>query len=471
MTRGFLRILNELHDHDVDFVIVGGVAAALHGGSRATFDLDIVPSLAPDSWQAAVDLLWSFGARPRIPEPLERIRNVEQIRRWRLDKNMLALSFHTPDGRTEVDLLVGESDGFAALRQRATTVTIEERTFLVASVDDLIDMKQRSGRPRDLLDIEDLRTIRKRLDRKTLASAEARADRRPDHAGPLRASEDELGTAAGSVLGIDVGWSETQRSSAVCRLSWDGGHIHWEAARFRATPSEREETIWRVAGDRQLLAVAIDGPLRRGFDSIGRYRSAERLLSRGELAERIGKPGQSSSPNGRKLNAEANKVAELVKRRCRVSKARHATQIDDFAIVEAFPTTFLGAMIDHPPPVRRRKRSDVYFAHLAERRSFDRLAQRLIGRRTWIRDPGDLRNHDDRTAFVCALTALSVATGEFTAVGDERDGWIILPPQWAFAGWAWTAANETARHEQLEQRSESPGRLLSFPENRPPTAR
>ena len=72
MTPEFLRILNELHDHDVDFVIVGGVAAALHGGSRAAFDLDIVPSLAPDSWQAAVDLPWSIGARPRTPEPLER---------------------------------------------------------------------------------------------------------------------------------------------------------------------------------------------------------------------------------------------------------------------------------------------------------------------------------------------------------------------------------------------------------------
>ena len=111
MTGGFLEILNELHDHAVDFVIVGGVAVALHGGPRVTFDLDVVPSPAPDSWRAAVDLLWSLGARPRIPEPFERIRDVEQVRRWRLDKNMLALNFRTPDGRAEVDLLVGESIG------------------------------------------------------------------------------------------------------------------------------------------------------------------------------------------------------------------------------------------------------------------------------------------------------------------------------------------------------------------------
>ena len=155
MASGFLEILNQLHDRHVDFVIVGGVAASL--------DLGVVPSLAPDSWQAVVDLLWALGARPRIPEPVERIRDVEQVRRWRRDKGMLALNFHTPDGSTEVDLLVGESDAFEDLRRRAVMVTVEQRTYFVASIDDLIAMKERAGRPQDLLDIAELRSIQKRL--------------------------------------------------------------------------------------------------------------------------------------------------------------------------------------------------------------------------------------------------------------------------------------------------------------------
>ncbi len=163
MASNFLDILNQLHDHHVEFVIVGGVAAALHGSSRVTFDLDVVPSLAPESWRAAVDLLWTLGARPRIPEPLERIRDVEQVRRWRIEKGMLALTFRTPDGSTEVDLLVGEGDRFDGLCQRAVTVTLAERTFHVASIDDLIAMKQQAGRPQDLLDVAQLEDIRKRL--------------------------------------------------------------------------------------------------------------------------------------------------------------------------------------------------------------------------------------------------------------------------------------------------------------------
>ena len=162
MAIDFIEILNRLHDSHVDFVIVGGVAAALHGGSRVTFDLDVVPSLEPNSWAAAIDLLWDLGARPRIPETLERIRDVDNVRRWQVDKGMLALNFRSPDGSTEVDLPVGESANLETLQRNANRVTLGNRTFLVASINDLIEMKQKAGRPQDLLDIAQLRAVEKR---------------------------------------------------------------------------------------------------------------------------------------------------------------------------------------------------------------------------------------------------------------------------------------------------------------------
>jgi hypothetical protein len=125
-----MAILNRLHDSRVRFVIVGGVAAALHGGHRVTFDLDIVPSLAADSWAAGVELLWALGARPRIPEPMERIRDVEQIQRWQAEKGMLARNFRSQDGSTEVDLLVSESSRLDFLMQRAARVTVGETNVL-----------------------------------------------------------------------------------------------------------------------------------------------------------------------------------------------------------------------------------------------------------------------------------------------------------------------------------------------------
>ena len=75
---------------------------------------------------------------------------------------MMALNFRTPDDRVDIDLIVSESDRFDELSSRAVTVTVEGRSYRVASIDDLIAMKERAGRPQDLLDAAHLRDIQKR---------------------------------------------------------------------------------------------------------------------------------------------------------------------------------------------------------------------------------------------------------------------------------------------------------------------
>ena len=260
--------------------------------------------------------------------------------------------------------------------------------------------------------------------------------------------------AEGNVLGIDVGWSKEQRSSAVCRLSWNKDRITWKVCRFCADDDDRCKTIRDVAGTNKLLAVAIDGPLRRNFDLIGHYRSAERVLSRGDLSKRIGKPGQSSSPNGKKLNKQANRSAKVVKQLCQVQNAIHDKPIDQQAVVEAFPTSFLGVMVRCPDRLSTGKRSDRYFVHLDGHNSPDRdltqLVEGLLGPKKWEKRIHSLTNHDDRAASVCAITALCIACGDYTAVGDCVDGWIILPPKRAFDDWAWKAILANEKREKGE---------------------
>lgn len=156
----FLSILEHLTREGVEFVIVGGVAARLHGSHRLTHDLDLVPRLDESSWASLIDAICELELRPRVPESRERIQDIENVKRWITEKNMIALSFRSDSGETEIDLLVGESASFERLKSNAVPISLERSTFYVASIDDLIEMKTRAGRPQDLLDIETLTRLK-----------------------------------------------------------------------------------------------------------------------------------------------------------------------------------------------------------------------------------------------------------------------------------------------------------------------
>lgn len=254
---------------------------------------------------------------------------------------------------------------------------------------------------------------------------------------------------SGLVLGVDVGWAEKRRTTGACVLAWTASDLTLTPLRLAATDSDG---LKRLLADRDILALALDGPIRGGLDEIGVYRDAELMLTRG-FAARIGKPGQSSSGNGKKLNAAANAMARVVIETGRLAPAVHAAKIHEYAMVEAFPTSFLGVMLDEGPAPTHGPRSDAYFTHLLgpssgcpRPPSTDRilgLLERLLpGRRLPTQHLGAVDDHDERAAVVCAITALCVVARKYVAVGDRINGYIILPPR-SDAGepglqpWAW----------------------------------
>ena len=239
-----------------------------------------------------------------------------------------------------------------------------------------------------------------------------------------------------AVAGIDVGYSKKRRSSAICLMTWDDQSVDWEIRRYRATDSERIDTIRSLLGNRSLQAVALDGPLKTGFDPIGRYRVAERLLTR-SFGTRIGKPGQSNSPVGVRLNEEANTCVKIVLSIADVALSSSRIRIDRRCVVEAFPSSFLGLMIANPEGVGavRKNRSDKFFEILNNDGTLLRLLSHLLPNRKIVRDLSEVKNHDDRASLVCAITALGLAAGKYCAVGDEN-GWIILPPRAFIQRWA-----------------------------------
>lgn len=53
----FAELIRTLSLSGVDFIIVGGVAAAAHGSPRATQDIDVVYSRAPDNLSRIAEAL------------------------------------------------------------------------------------------------------------------------------------------------------------------------------------------------------------------------------------------------------------------------------------------------------------------------------------------------------------------------------------------------------------------------------
>ena len=179
-------------------------------------------------------------------------------------------------------------------------------------------------------------------------------------------------------------------------------------------------------------------------EPIGVYRVAERMLTC-RFQRLIGKPGQSSTPVGKQLNCHANECAKVVLGLGKISLATHRTAIHAKAIVEAFPSSFLGLMIAEPQlfDAQRGNRSDIFYVHLARTGVLTRLISDLLPNRRLVDIFEAVTNHDDRAAVICALTSLCVAASRYSSVGD-RQGWIILPPRDYIQPWAWSLLVENA---------------------------
>jgi hypothetical protein len=161
MATDFEEILGALSRASVDFVVVGGVAVVLQGHPRLTADLDLVVRLEESNARRAIDALAALQFRPRIPVPVEDFANPAERRRWADEKELVVLSLWSPTfPATDVDLFVEEPIPFGELQGRSSVVDLGDTEVAVASVDDLIAMKQRAGRPKDLEDVAELQKLR-----------------------------------------------------------------------------------------------------------------------------------------------------------------------------------------------------------------------------------------------------------------------------------------------------------------------
>ena len=149
-------LLERLVAGDVDFVVIGGIAAVIHGSAMITRDLDVAYATDQANLERLGAVLVALGARLRgVTEEIPFVPDGRTLRRTRV------LTLVTPDGQLDVLAEPDGSPGYELLRERALDADVGGIIVRIASIGDLIAMKKAAGRPKDLVAVEELEAIQR----------------------------------------------------------------------------------------------------------------------------------------------------------------------------------------------------------------------------------------------------------------------------------------------------------------------
>jgi hypothetical protein len=140
-------IVAALNAGGVAYVIVGGIAVAAHGVVRATADLDLVPEASGENLERLARTLTDLGGE----HPIDRTLTGASLGR------PVSFKLHTRYGDVQVLNRMPSVPPYERLRLSALMIDVgQDRRAYACSLADLRAMKLASGRPRDLVDVEEL---------------------------------------------------------------------------------------------------------------------------------------------------------------------------------------------------------------------------------------------------------------------------------------------------------------------------
>lgn len=153
-----IQILKRLNEQGVDFILIGGMAAIVHGSPVVTNDIDVCVSFSPENIPKILAALLPINSRIRShPKKMllsDVIGNLNNIKNLYLSTDL-----------GNIDLL-GELPGvcsFEELRNRTVMLEIApDLSCKVLDIDTLIAAKRVAARMKDKLTIQHLEAIKKR---------------------------------------------------------------------------------------------------------------------------------------------------------------------------------------------------------------------------------------------------------------------------------------------------------------------
>lgn len=154
-----IGIVHALDRHGVRYVLVGGVAARLHGSPALTEDFDLSPERSHENLANLAAALAELDARLAAPGVAEGLVVPLDAHTF----NSPVMTFATCAGDVDVVLETLVSGGYDELSRRSVAVEVFGVRLAVASLEDIIASKEAANRPKDRAHLEILWQLRDEL--------------------------------------------------------------------------------------------------------------------------------------------------------------------------------------------------------------------------------------------------------------------------------------------------------------------
>lgn len=149
LTSFYLEFFQALNNNNVEYMLVGGHAVNYHGYVRSTFDMDVWVSTTEKNLQLLYNALIQQGYKE--DNCLNAVRHLK-------DDHMIKI----PKDKSMIDVMdsfMMKSDFTRAYRNHET-MEFNNILIKIIAFDDLLETKHKSNRPKDLLDVKELKNLK-----------------------------------------------------------------------------------------------------------------------------------------------------------------------------------------------------------------------------------------------------------------------------------------------------------------------
>jgi len=153
MQARFDEALRVLTRHEVEFIVVGGIAAILQGSPVTTEDVDVVYRVSDENCRRLAEALDELDAS--YADPGGRIVRPDAERLTSSRVHLL----NTTCGRVDLMRTVGHDLGYTELLGRSKELEIEELSVRVLELEAIIETKEQADRPKDRYQLPFLRQL------------------------------------------------------------------------------------------------------------------------------------------------------------------------------------------------------------------------------------------------------------------------------------------------------------------------